>query len=90
MFMKTVNLIGCGNYSNRNRQTKMKQTEVQNKTNDLRELFENGRNEEEKYFTLLQKDNKSSTVAKILFKLRDLCKYNGNKIKELLSYLSNM
>ena len=69
-------------------QKNSKHTEVQNKLNDLREAFENGRNEEENYFSSVQKDNESSTVAKRLSKLRDLIRHNRNTMEELLSELS--
>jgi hypothetical protein len=66
-----------------------KQTELQNRLNDLKELFENGRNDEEKYFSFLQKDVQSSELGKSLPKLRDLLRYNRNEIETLLYEFSD-
>ena len=66
-----------------------KQTEFQNRLNDLKEIFENGRNEEEKYFSFLQKDVQSSELGKSLPKLRDLLRYNRNELETLLYEFSD-
>ena len=71
-------------------QKNAKQIELLNGLIQLKDLFEKGRIEEDKYLNYIPKDVKSSELSKRLPQLRDQLRYNRNEVEDLLVGLSNM
>ena len=66
-------------------QKQLKETELQKKLYELKEYVDASREEEETQMSYLEKSN---TQNKNIIRLRDILRYNRNKVKELLNQLT--